>query len=92
MLALAAGELLFKVGLYTYARTRPLQDPRMLVIHGDLGEREITELLYRVGLSANETTPIDKADFHNVVERLKAAQTIDWKDSVLNKLKSTAQV
>ena len=50
-LLLASFETASKIGLYGYSRMLPLKDPRMLVIHGDLGDREVDQLLYSVGFS-----------------------------------------
>ncbi len=70
-LALASGESLFKIGLYTAARFSPNKDPRAIVLHSGLNEKEATELLYRVGLEKSELKSFKKEDFDRVIRRLK---------------------
>jgi len=88
VLAMATGESVLKVGLYTYGRLRPFKEPRAVVLHPALAEREVNELLYRVGLEKSETTPISKPDFAQIVGRLKQEMTVTWKQKVSAKIKS----
>lgn len=85
-IAFSTGETLFKVGLYGLARTRPWKDPRAFVFHPDLANKEVEELLYRVGLEKSETTSVRREDLPAFVQRLKEEQSISWKTKVLDKI------
>lgn len=82
VLGMATGESLLKIGLYTYGRIKPWKEPRAIVLHPALAEREVTELLYRVGLEKSETTSINKPDFAALVGRLRAEQSVTWRQKV----------
>jgi hypothetical protein len=82
VLGMATTESLLKVGMYTYGRLKPFKEARAIVLHPALAEREVTELLYRVGIEKSEATPAAKPDFAEIVGRLKAEQSVTWKTKV----------
>lgn len=82
VLGMAGGESALKIGMYAYSRLKPVKEARAVVLHPALGEREVNELLYRVGLEKSELTPASKSDFANIVGRLKAEQSVTWKTKV----------
>lgn len=86
VLGMATGESVLKVGMYTYSRLKPFKEARAIVLHPALAEREVNELLYRVGLEKSETTAATHPDFAALVGRLKAEQTVTWKTKVATKI------
>lgn len=82
VLAAVSAESTFKVGLYAYARVKPFKEARAIALHPALAEREVNEMLYRVGIEDKETTATTEKDFATIVGRLKAAQTVTWKKKV----------
>jgi hypothetical protein len=79
VLGMASAESIIKVGMYTYGRLRPFKEARAIAFHPALAEREVNELLYRVGLEKSEMTPVEKPDFAKIVSRLKSEQSVTWK-------------
>jgi hypothetical protein len=82
VLGMATTESLVKVGMYTYGRLKPVKEARAIALHPALAEREVNELLYRVGIEKSEATPAAKPDFAEIVGRLKAEQSVTWKTKV----------
>jgi len=89
VLGMATGESILKIGMYTYSRLKPFKEARAIVLHPALAEREVNELLYRVGLEESETTPATNPDFAALVGRLTTEQTVTWKTKVAAKVNET---
>ena len=87
VIALTTAESTAKVGMYLYAYKKPLKEARAIALHPAWSERDVEELLYRVGYHPAELHSPDTPHFTALVERLKAEQNLTWKQKVAARLK-----
>lgn len=64
-------ESLTKGGMFLVAKKLPVKDPQAIVIHPAIGEKEVEEIYYRVGLYDDETLKFSARNFNKRVDDLK---------------------
>jgi hypothetical protein len=74
---LTATESLTKTAMYGVAHYLPNKDPRAIVIHSGIGEKDTQEILYRVGLDERELKKFTDANFSKFMTRLKGGSCED---------------